>query len=438
MCRGLLGHLEGGGHKVYLGALQPERRSSKADFGGSAKWLHWNRDSMSALHYQSQILNLSPDVFVLFGASCEAVLVCSLLYRTGIPLVYYEGDVVGGLRDRIWSEERGVSLAEAIWERELVLAAATRIKGTLECHGSKLPPFIQKQIVRFEDPFQFPSPSQQREQGSRPVRRIIGICGDDIDADLMLIESFLRLAPQFKNWELVLFFSPLATESRSERIKLLKEYVEQSGIGNAVRIAEMPNDFSVECARSDINVVGVLASDTSSLVATAMAHGIPTVAYGDCKGIKDLVRSGHNGLLVPPEGNQVAGLMLALSKLMRSFSMRDVLGNQAADDFKERNLESGFLSWEKMMQEAVEYKNTNRLLDEQKAMDFDLATHYARMAPEFYLEVLGDEFSALHSSKGMMGLEDLNVAFQDPELFSAIMAEKEKALTRQVINYEFS
>ncbi len=88
-----------------------------------------------------------------------------------------------------------------------------------------------------------------------------------------------------------------------------------------------------EFAAHDVFVLPSLFEGTPLTLIEAMASGLPVVTTATC-GMRDVVREGDNGLLVPPR--EPAAIVAAVGSLLADAALRRKLGERARRDVAER------------------------------------------------------------------------------------------------------
>jgi len=86
-------------------------------------------------------------------------------------------------------------------------------------------------------------------------------------------------------------------------------------------------------AAADVYVLPSHFEGTPLTLIEAMASGLPGITTATC-GMKDVIRTGENGMLVPPYSFRALGV--ALERLLENRELRQRLGNSAAKDAREK------------------------------------------------------------------------------------------------------
>lgn len=84
----------------------------------------------------------------------------------------------------------------------------------------------------------------------------------------------------------------------------------------------------------------------------AMAHGVPAVAFSCQSGPSEIVRSGVDGLLVPP--TDVAQLAESLARLMDDDALRQQLGTRAREVTERFSLHRFYAAWESLIEHCIQ------------------------------------------------------------------------------------
>lgn len=385
------------GFNVYIGYFVRQGQANPSyPLNEKVEKVAWNQEHHKIVDYKKRILQCSPDVFMIFGASSQIITISSLVYGTGIPLIIHEGSNHERIITQNWAIPRKISESEAKWEREVILSTASRIRMTLEAHKESLPNILKAQVRAFPNAFKAQPQSQDKYVKNASRFRIINIGGLKPNKNILpLIDAFLNISHNYPNWELVVF-SAIYKNKRGERyVRQIKDHVSSKKAEDIIKFFPETDDIDQEYALSDIHAITSTSEGFGNCVAEAMTHGLPNIGLACCPGVKDLIDHEVDGLLVSCDSDIVLGLENALKTLMDSAELRKRYGNAGRKKAQEFNPELINQKWLDIIYEAYSYKNSDKLFAEQLAFDKELAKKYKRGAYDLFKSVLGDTFDEL-------------------------------------------
>lgn len=125
---------------------------------------------------------------------------------------------------------------------------------------------------------------------------------------------------RYNDWHLDIF-------GQGEWYDMLQEMISESGLEASVHINHPTNRIVDEYAKSSLIVMTSHYEGFGMVLVEAMACGVPSIAF-DCKcGPRDIIRHGHNGLLVPD--GDIQGLAEAMMRVMGDETYRKQLSDEA-------------------------------------------------------------------------------------------------------------
>lgn len=145
-----------------------------------------------------------------------------------------------------------------------------------------------------------------------------------------IVAAFAELAARFPELKLVVMGAGFSEEvvrgAFPEHLRGRVEYVPHApGAGSA--------EYAAHMLRAAVYVLPSVFEGTPLTLMEAMATGLPPVATAVC-GMKDVIRDGENGLLVPPRNP--AALTDAIARVLGDRGLRERLGRRAHADVAAR------------------------------------------------------------------------------------------------------
>lgn len=173
----------------------------------------------------------------------------------------------------------------------------------------------------------------------------------------LLLTAFARIAPQFPQWQLVIIGDG---ELRESLHRLADELVHKNQV---VFTGALASPFAL-LGRAQFFVLASRYEGFPMAVAEALACGLPVIAT-DCPsrprkfgergrvagGIRELVRDGVDGFLVPPEDPDA--LADAMARWMQSPQERSQMAQQTASGTTRFSRERVIEDWERLLEQAM-------------------------------------------------------------------------------------
>lgn len=286
------------------------------------------------LNLRSHLQTEGPEVLVAF---IDVTNVFALLASIGLrlPVIVSErSDPRSAPLRRVWKIARQLSypLAAAL----VVQSAEVR---------NWFPPWIRRKTFVISNPVPPPPTriTQHVVEGNSGRVIAVGRLGPEKGFDLLL-ETFARLAPSFPNWELEIWGEGPDRTS----LEALRDCL---GLEGRVRLSGTTVDIHARYAQADLFVLSSRLEGFPNALCEAMSHGLPVVATSCSGGVRDILRHGVDGLLVPPEDSHALGA--AFASLMGDPSRRASLGEAAKEVVRRFSLGDVLDSWEACFRKVV-------------------------------------------------------------------------------------
>jgi glycosyltransferase involved in cell wall biosynthesis len=340
------------------------------------KAIPWDRSKESLFDYRAKILKAAPEAFLTFVASRQLLQYSKFIEGTNIPLIIHEGSNPDRICGVNWAHF-DMPHEVAFWERELLASGAVRIRLTMPDYLKSFPEYIRKQVRVFPNAVK-PAQTLADPSGANSSRKtIINIGGMKKNKNLLpLLHAFSGLVSEFPDWDIKVFsfMPPKATEYQ----KNIYEFIETNGLQNRVFLLGETSEIYKEYAKSQIHAITSLSEGCPTCVCEAMVHRLPSIGLAVCPGVNKFIKNEKNGFLVTSQDLKNS-LREHLRLLMENSELRVKMGEEAYKDSIEFEPAATYDKWERLFQEAVEYRNdSKRLFKEQMNVDIELAMHARR------------------------------------------------------------
>jgi glycosyltransferase involved in cell wall biosynthesis len=203
-----------------------------------------------------------------------------------------------------------------------------------------LPPRVRSAVRVIPNPVTGGAPGARPTAGGRPPLAVaVGRLSEEKGHDLLL-EAFAQVAPRFPAWRLAIAGEgPLRAALERQRDRL--------GLAARVELPGLVRDVGSLLARADLFVLPSRREVFPMALCEAMASGIAPVVAEYRPAVRELVRDGVDGLVVPA-GDAVA-LAAAMGRLMADEAERRRLGGRAPEILERYGVERVVRRWEELL-----------------------------------------------------------------------------------------
>jgi glycosyltransferase involved in cell wall biosynthesis len=205
-----------------------------------------------------------------------------------------------------------------------------------------------QRVETIPNPATWPIPRQQpvvSPQALLPAScRVVLAVGRLVDQKQFnhLITAFAHIAQDHPGWFLVIL-------GEGQEREALQAQIKQAGMTGRVFLPGQVGNMADWYQRADLYVMSSKYEGFPNTLVEALCYGLPAVSY-DCEtGPRDIIRHGHDGLLVPA-GDMVA-LSASLGRLIRDDGQRQFLAANAVQARERFSLLSVAQSWEVLFTE---------------------------------------------------------------------------------------
>jgi glycosyltransferase involved in cell wall biosynthesis len=207
------------------------------------------------------------------------------------------------------------------------------------------PPWIRNKAKVIPNPVLMPPEAHRAPSIDATPHTIIAVgrLGPEKGFDLLL-QAFARVAPRFQDWDLEIWGEgPDRVSLEALRMDL--------GLERRIRLPGTTQEIHACYEKADLFVLSSKFEGFPNALCEAMSHGLPVVATSCSGGVRDIVRSGVDGILVWPEDPEA--LAGALTRLISNPSLRRSLGEAAKEVVHRFSIGRILEDWEVCICEAT-------------------------------------------------------------------------------------
>ncbi len=161
----------------------------------------------------------------------------------------------------------------------------------------------------------------------------------------LLLATFVRLAPEFPDWNLVLL-------GEGAQRKALQEQVARAGMQGRVLMPGFVGNLGNWYKAADIYVMTSAYEGMPNTLMEAMAHGLPSVVFDIKTGPREVTDNGRRAVLLPDD-RHVDRLTEALRRLMADEVKRRKLGHAAKEVREAFSMERILSMWDAALAQAI-------------------------------------------------------------------------------------
>jgi glycosyltransferase involved in cell wall biosynthesis len=289
-----------------------------------------NRDRVGRI--REAAADFAPDVVVSFNDRTNVLAALALRGRNCPLIVSERSDPRSRAREPIWSALRRWTYPTT----DAVVIPSEGFRSWAAGVAKKTPVFVVPNACwSATDADDEPPPDAERE----PIVLCLGRFDRPKGFDL-LIAAFAQIAPRCPEWRLRL------VGEGPERETLVRQAAE-AGLGNRFEILPWASDPNEQFRAARIFVLPSRGEGFPNVLVEAMGAGLPAIAF-DCRsGPSDVIRPGHDGLLV--ETGDTFALAAALHRMIGDDAFRIACARRAREVRARFSPSSVFAKWEEVL-----------------------------------------------------------------------------------------
>lgn len=162
----------------------------------------------------------------------------------------------------------------------------------------------------------------------------------------VLIAAFSKIAESFPKWRLKII-------GEGEQRKALQSLVSESGLSpQRVQMPGAVKEIGAQYRNAHLFCLPSLWEGFPNALAEALAHGLPSIGFGECAGVNELIIDQENGCLVPG-GWSADRLATSLSRLMQMRELRAEMGLHAIESVRKYEPNGIYARWERALVRAT-------------------------------------------------------------------------------------
>lgn len=156
-----------------------------------------------------------------------------------------------------------------------------------------------------------------------------------------LVDAWAHVEPHAPNWRLrIIGDGPLRAR--------LDAQIDRLGL-QRITIDEPTSEIERAYTSAKFLVMPSVHEGFGLVTAEAMACGLPVIGFADCEGTNEIVRDGHNGLLVEPVDDRAAALAAAIRVMITDEGERRRLAQRAPASIDAFQPDPVIDRWERMI-----------------------------------------------------------------------------------------
>jgi GalNAc-alpha-(1->4)-GalNAc-alpha-(1->3)-diNAcBac-PP-undecaprenol alpha-1,4-N-acetyl-D-galactosaminyltransferase len=157
---------------------------------------------------------------------------------------------------------------------------------------------------------------------------------------LYLLRAFGRVAEKHPDWSLQIW-------GEGPQRPHLERLAGRLNLAERIRLPGFTRQPFDALKRADLFALSSLFEGFPNVLCEAMAHGLPVVSFNCSSGIREIIRNGVDGVIVPAA--DMEALALALDQLMESEQERNRLASKAGEIAERFSIEKTMTMWDQLL-----------------------------------------------------------------------------------------
>lgn len=180
-----------------------------------------------------------------------------------------------------------------------------------------------------------------RENGARSIHNLVGIGRlAEEKGFTLLIRAFARVAARHSQWSLQIW-------GEGPQRPVLERLTRNLNLSDRVRLPGFTRRPFEVLKRADLFAMSSLFEGFPNALCEAMAHGVPVVSFNCSSGIREIIRNGVDGVIVPAA--DLSALTSVLDRLMESEQERRRLASKAPEVAERFGLDKAMAKWDRLV-----------------------------------------------------------------------------------------
>ena len=275
-----------------------------------------------------------PDVIVSFIDQTNVLTIIAAMGLGVKVIVVEQSDPRSARIKPAWAGLRRWSYGRA--QRIVVLSAED---------GTFFPPRLRRRVRAIPNPFVPPVRNRNGARSTTMNESLIGVGRLHHDKGFdVLLRAFSTIADRHPGWRLTI----LGDGDERPHLEKLRD---ELSLTDRVVLPGRVKDPYPHLKRASLFVLPSRVEGFPLALCEALACGLTAVATDCAGGVRDIIRNGVNGVLVPVDN--AAALAGELSRLMGDEAERERLSARAPEVLDHFNPEKTFAEWETLLHEVV-------------------------------------------------------------------------------------
>lgn len=335
------------GHEIHLYTIDNEKPGSYYKLDPAIRWHKLNmgdyreKASLSlkikrALVSRKLIKDIKPDLIIGFQ---DGAFLTMRAYSVGLNIPVILAERIAPSHFDHTSSGKHKKL------RQQTYRLAEKITIQCKSYKNEYPSYLRPKLVTIPNPV-FPSQSSAKPQGVIGQRKNL-LCVGRLcyqKNQSLLIRCFSELCHDFPDWHLVL--------AGGDRVDDMRDLIQQLGISERVDLLGEVKNVENLYKKAHLYCLPSRWEGFPNSLAEALAHGVPSVGFAGCGGVRDLIIDEKNGLLAQGNNNE-ATLKDALSVMMEDKADRATMGQCAMKSIEPYEPSEILKQWERFLIETA-------------------------------------------------------------------------------------